>query len=200
MTGIWRGLQSCGTEPFTSAIWFYLWVESVRTELNSQTLCWHLRVACWCGEAPPRHTHTQLRSGLGILLTLVFNVVPGPAALTSPGNLLKMWILETDLIHTEWEILRPHGTQCLNKPTWWFGCILKLKHIPPGPLPLSQFSNWLSLVPEWFQQLPKWFPSLQVCSPEICRSQNHVSETQIEPCYVVFKSAWNFQLLCLVPK
>ena len=26
-------------------------VDSVRIELNSQTLCWHRRIACWCGEA-----------------------------------------------------------------------------------------------------------------------------------------------------
>lgn len=39
-----------GPESFTYRIEFYVWVDSVRIELNSQTHYWHLRIACWCGE------------------------------------------------------------------------------------------------------------------------------------------------------
>ena len=32
--------QSCGTEPLTCGIWYYLWVDSIRTELNYRTPSW----------------------------------------------------------------------------------------------------------------------------------------------------------------
>ena len=59
-----------GTEPLTCGIWFYLQVESVRIQLNSQTSCWHLRTARWCREVYTHahthtHTHTKLELGPG---------------------------------------------------------------------------------------------------------------------------------------
>ena len=51
-----RGLQSCRTKPLTCGICCYLWVDSVRIELNwgAPALC--QRIACWCVEPPPIHT------------------------------------------------------------------------------------------------------------------------------------------------
>ena len=39
-TGVWSGGRSCGTEPLTCRIWFYLQGSSVRIEMNSHTFCW----------------------------------------------------------------------------------------------------------------------------------------------------------------
>lgn len=48
------GKQSRRTELLTCKIWCYLWVESVRIELNHKTSSWCWRIA-WC----IKHTHTQ---------------------------------------------------------------------------------------------------------------------------------------------
>ena len=50
----WRRGQSCELKPLTSGIWYCLWVESVRIELNCRTPSWWWRIAWWCGEK----THT----------------------------------------------------------------------------------------------------------------------------------------------
>lgn len=56
MTRIWRrGAQTCRTKPLPYGIWCYLWEDSGRIALNSQTLCWCMRTACWCGGSPPPH-------------------------------------------------------------------------------------------------------------------------------------------------
>ena len=76
MTGTWSG-QSCWTEPLTCGIWCYLWVESVRIELNYRTPSWHQRIAWWCGK--PQKTHTHTGTGTRILAcTSWFNLYPFP--------------------------------------------------------------------------------------------------------------------------
>ena len=52
--GVWSGEQSCGTEPLSCGIWCYLWVNSIRFELNCRTSRWCWRIA-WCGKGPTTH-------------------------------------------------------------------------------------------------------------------------------------------------
>lgn len=59
--GWWGGMGRWRGPTEDSLVWldlwnlgYYLWVESVRVELNSQTLCWFLRIAFGC-EGNPLH-------------------------------------------------------------------------------------------------------------------------------------------------
>lgn len=84
--GLYSGRWSCGTEPVTCGI--YLYVDSIRVELNFQILCWYLRTACWCGKAYTHihthkhthwnwstnlhtHTHTEIGSQIYLLRLLL---------------------------------------------------------------------------------------------------------------------------------
>ena len=49
---VWARRQSCGTEPLTYGIWLYLWVDSVRTELNCRTPSWCHRELLVVGGKP----------------------------------------------------------------------------------------------------------------------------------------------------
>lgn len=51
--GICSGGQACRTEPFTYENRRYLWVNSVRMQMNYRTLSWCYRIACRCGGTHP---------------------------------------------------------------------------------------------------------------------------------------------------
>ena len=55
-------VRFCGTELLTCEIWCYVWVDSVRTELNSLTLLVSENCLLVWGSSPPSHTNPHIRT------------------------------------------------------------------------------------------------------------------------------------------
>lgn len=62
MTGFWSGGRSCGTEPFVYGIWFYLWADSVRNELNFCIPASIQELIVDVGKSPHTHIGTGSRN------------------------------------------------------------------------------------------------------------------------------------------
>ena len=102
--GIWSGGQSCGTQPLIGKIWHYLWVDSVRTELNCRIPSWYKELL---GDVVENHTcWNYVRSiGHGKILSMKHQQV-------------QSWWWNDESCSVVSDSLRPHG---LYRSVFWPG-------------------------------------------------------------------------------
>lgn len=75
MSGVGGERQSCRSEPLTCGVWYYLWIDNVKIELNSQIASIRELLDVVYREPAPPHTYKHFGIGCGNLKRRAFRIL-----------------------------------------------------------------------------------------------------------------------------